>query len=419
VPIGALRTRDNLNAYSNAIVPAGNVQVSLRGHDGLYTNGSFNDAVCIRNQNIPDFHHFDDYVHNWYPGTHRYPVDSCTHLSTRIPVLPPLYGFDLGCNSLFDHIEFTTPGLLCPISVLALRYISFQVAPGGSSIWSTFAVPNQTVADLSLEAFNYFTTVWPTELSSSEFAQGFFQLQDLLPTIGDSIQSTLAGGFLTKEFGWDNLLSDLNTLSGLLDDVHQRIEYLKRTYGIPTRLGFHRPNILDKTNLFGDTFFEEGIEWPGFLSSRVSLKSFSVDFRATAWITQRLDFIDGIIGWLRAIAGALGLDNPVLLFWQTLPFSFVVDWFLNVSDHLTNLTRMRPAIGWDVSDITRSMHYKWEWDNAVVLEGGTSCEREASHITLQCDAYSRDIDLPLDLGLLDLANLSQHQQLLLLALGLV
>lgn len=40
---------------------------------------------------------------------------------------------------------------------------------------------------------------------------------------------------------------------------------------------------------------------------------------------------------LRQLNG-LGLLNPALLWWELLPYSFVVDWFLPVGDVLTSLT---------------------------------------------------------------------------------
>lgn len=60
-----------------------------------------------------------------------------------------------------------------------------------------------------------------------------------------------------------------------------------------------------------------------------------------------------------ALAGQLGLLNPAALAWEIVPFSFVVDWFVNVGDWLQGFT--------DFAGMTLRMPYTsqhtWSFDN--------------------------------------------------------
>jgi len=412
-----IRSRDNWNALSNVFSMRGPF-----GYDIVYDDhtesypGSYDETLMYGQ--VPNLHQMEDRVHTKNRATNRYPVDLCDNTSAEFPILPRLedftiYGRDPVTSALVHW--HASPPVYVPLGRSSISHVLLQ----GGVIGSDMSVPDTVLSNLNLEAFNYFAEVFPQELSTSEFVQGFTQLRELLPEIKDSIVSTLAGGYLTKTFGWDNLTSDLGTLSQLLSDCSSRMDDLKKTYGVPTRLGFVRRNVHDLPFGYDHYTAYEPVMFGDLCGSRMVLTSFHVDYRATAWVTQLLDFIDGIMGWFRAIATSLGLDNPVKLFWQVLPFSFVVDWFLNVSGHLDALTRARPAVGWDINSITHSLKYELTWDLETVVQKDTLYERVIQSVPLSVNKFYRRVDLPFDLGLLDLSQLSKPQQLLLLALGLV
>jgi hypothetical protein len=333
-------------------------------------------------------------------------------VSAKLGVLPFARNFTSLEGSGISYEFLGDPLVFMPVITYGYKRASYL----DSGMWTDdFLVPGSTISDLSEQAFNYFSDVFPQELSTSEFVQGFTQLRSLLPAVKDSIVSTISGGYLTKEFGWDNLLADLDTCSQLFDTCRNRLEYLKKTYGIPTRLGFvrhdirHLPHGYEHYNMYAPVF-----DWP--CGSRFILTSYNATFRATVWITQTLDFLDGIIGWIREVAGALGLNNPAKAFWQILPFSFVVDWFLRVSQHLDNLTRINPPVGWNIGSLTHSVKIETNWRIAQVADHDTPSDRELVSVNLNVQRFDRDLGLPFDLGLLDPSELSHSQQLLLAAL---
>lgn len=420
---GEFRDRSNFVDYNNSL-NVGNTfgytwtNSQGSGHQGPLVSEHFTSSQTL------DYHQMADWVHGFQRNTRRYAVGDCSNTVAHIQGRPLISGFALGPSGgegedtvsiSFDQ-EYNT---LMPIGRNVLSNISLVGPSAPGNIRHLTTVPDQLVADLNLEAFNYFVEVFPQELSAGEFTQSFTQLRELLPQIKDSLTKTLAGGYVTKEFGWDNLLADLGILSNLIDNVKSRLEYLKNTYGIPTRLGFSRPGVWSLPNSYDFYMREEEIAWYLDLDSRARLIDFKVDYRATAWITQTLDFLDGVMGWFRGISHSIGLDNPVKLFWELLPFSFLIDWFLNVSGHLDALTRARPAVGWDVNSITHSLKYSYKWEIQTIIQAYTEDETLVQKCILEVTRYDRRVDLPFELGLLDPTQLSTPQYAILVALGMM
>lgn len=59
-----------------------------------------------------------------------------------------------------------------------------------------------------------------------------------------------------------------------------------------------------------------------------------------------------------ASAASLGLTNPVLLAWELVPFSFVVDWFVPIGDYLSQFDALA---GWEIRGYSQSTLSKMEW----------------------------------------------------------
>jgi hypothetical protein len=71
-----------------------------------------------------------------------------------------------------------------------------------------------------------------------------------------------------------------------------------------------------------------------------------------------------------ALANQLGLLNPAALLWEIVPFSFVLDWFVNVGDWLQGFTDFA---GMTLRDPLRAQHV-WSWHTYVRVAkpvGGT------------------------------------------------
>jgi len=344
------------------------------------------------------------------PYKGRFPVQPCIHTVVTLNI-PAISDFDWYYGSELIHTHFPTSNRpRIPFDYAFLGKVGFQNNPYNQDV--TPLVPQAVVDALSEEAFNYFSDVFPEQLSFTEFLQGLTQLTDLLPKIEASIAKTISGGYLNKKFGWDNLLSDLGTLGSIISEVLERMAYFRRTYGIPQRLGFSRADIWQPNNLSSISSTMSG--WYG-LGGIISLNSFKCDYRATAWVTQTLDHVTDTVGFLRGLFGALGLANPVKAVWKTIPLSFVVDWFFHISRHLDNLTRLSPGPGWDVNFVTHSLSYTYTYK----VEHSTNPYPSPSVLavgSIEAKRYERNVGLSFDLGLLNPGELSPSQLTLLAAM---
>jgi len=276
-----------------------------------------------------------------------------------------------------------------------------------------FLIPHSERVKAAQDAFNSFSDRFPTKISGAEFAQGLAELAALLPKISASLSRTIAGAYLTKKFGWDNLVSDIKSFLSLADSIRERMEFLKRTFGKPTKLYFKKPDIQQPTGVWS-LDFEPSRAW----GVRLILKDYQCDFSAGATLVQEMKHIDDAIGWLRAIVISLGLNSILESAWKTTRLSFVVDWFINVSGSLHRLSAIQPADKWDVSDVYSSVKLKavfevWQY-NHDVQDGSESPDRFLGHMELS--RYQRWVGLPLDLSLFTPSSLSPDQLVLLTAM---
>jgi len=385
----------------------------------------------LRTVLVPMPHLMWDVVHHRDRNSGLYPVGDCLHVD-----------FDVNTGATFprakdwffqrEYIFGSGPPVqtknhwLEPVPYIPLNWAWMLSIMGDVGVPDSLGggtVPDNLRSDLSEQAWNYFSDIFPSSLSFGEFIQGLFELRGLLPEIKDSILGTLSSGYLNKTFGWDNLLSDLKTLSGLFSSVVKRMNYLKRTWGIPTRLGFARHNIVDFSSQIGTVYDLSGCSGNGLDGHRafggVKLKSAQADYHASCWVLQELDYIDGLTGFLRVATGALGLNNPVKTFWSLLPFSFVVDWFTNVSEHLDNLTRLNPPIGWSAGRLVHSVKVRRTFEIYQDIPIELSINNSVNiprNCELTVTRYDRYAGLSFHWELLDPNGLTGNQLTLLLAM---
>jgi hypothetical protein len=276
-------------------------------------------------------------------------------------------------------------------------------------------VPNSLRSDLCLDAFNAFSTQFPQSISLGEFLLGLGELKALLPSFSGSILKDLSDLYLKKKFGWDNLVSDLKAFDSMLSRVRKRLKWLRDSYGRPTRLGFYRRDVLP----YAYSELDHNVRGSAFWI-QTRLVAQRTDFRAGAWLTHYLEHLDDAIGWIRALAGDLGLNNPVKAVWESLPYSFVLDWFLGISNHLDRLTQVRPAEVWQLDGITHS--FKTEANIEIYQFADTQVDPEIPRgqfqklCTVQYQRYERLPNLPVGFDSLVPSSLQGNQLVLFLCM---
>jgi hypothetical protein len=296
-----------------------------------------------------------------------------------------------------------------------------------TSVLATLPTVSSSIVDeLNLEAFNYFSEVFPELISTGETVQGLTQLGELIPKLEGTIAKTIKSGYLNEKFGWESIASDIGTMSSLLTQIRDRLAYLRRTYGRAQRLRFHRKDIYPVSILpypYGIYHENEGGDYAlhpmqiGHLT-RYELIEYSCDYSATAKVLNTLTGLDGLEGLARASIAALGLDNPLKQVWNLIPFSFAVDWFFHISPLLDHYTRATPATGWRVFDTCNVVHTRAKVKVVEHFDIGTNGDnRKIDRGVIPIEVFRRDLGLPVRLAMLpDLHSLTPSQLTLMFAL---
>lgn len=274
-------------------------------------------------------------------------------------------------------------------------------------------IPSETLQDCLLEAFNTFTTQFPQQMSLPEFIGGFRQLKELLPDIRGDFLQDLARLHLTNEFGWQSLLTDLEALDTVVSKTRDRLEWLRETYGRPSRLAYFKKDVITP-DLGAYVDYEPIYAW----GTRYQLTSLRSEVRAGATLTQYMSHLDDAIGLMRGLTSAFGLDNPVKAFWELTPFSFAVDYLFNISGHLDRLTRVQPSEPWLLSRMSYSTLIEARFDviqyNHTEVHGHPKVFQRLGEMKYR--RYFRGQGLPVSLATLSPESLSPEQLVLLLAI---
>lgn len=278
-------------------------------------------------------------------------------------------------------------------------------APAMGRIGDLFPHPSSVLlADFADEAYEKLTSQVPQEVSLPNFLYEFREIGSLIPSLGDSMAKTVSGGFLNYSFGWKPLIGDIQKLNNLMQTVRARIEYLKFTYGRETRLTHSKSFEVE-----GDSMLQE----PN--GDRLYRDSSRGLFVAGGYLFHMLNELDGLEGTLRAAAGALGLNNPLAVVWEAIPFSFVLDWFGRIQSRINRMA-VQPFTGeWSIRKLCYSYRINGTWRKNLYLGPGCTPER-VDQIKGTWQQYVRNVGLPVSDSLLSSTALDPRQQLLSAAL---
>jgi len=126
----------------------------------------------------------------------------------------------------------------------------------------------------------------------------------------------LANHWLEFQYGWKPLLSE----------IYGAAELLAKTYEL------ERPTVVKATKI---REFSE-LKYPGaYFYQGLHVAECLVDSKGSSRCTYVIEFIEDDAHIARM--SSTGIANPLLLAWELLPYSFVIDWFLPVGNYLGNL----------------------------------------------------------------------------------
>lgn len=301
-------------------------------------------------------------------------------------------------------------------------------------------VSEQVWVENSLNAFLSFSDQFPEEVSLGNF---IFELRDLADSIAkvfkvitklkqagvfsrnqnrrvgsvkravDDLQpfnpKTVASVYLDYSFNWAPLVKDLKAIFGLCASVTSRIDFLKRTKGKPFKLGYSQV-------IPAEMPLSHNIDsGPGGFITEMYIEDYECRYRAGTFVFQDLTHLDDFYGLLRAYMGKTGLNNPLKVAWNAIPFSFILDWIVPVSSYLA-LFKIQGADGrWDLFDLTCSVKQSCR---IRIVQTDRVTSQSAVIGIYDFRRYTRLTDLPLRTsGLPPIHALNTKQLSLLLAMS--
>jgi hypothetical protein len=203
---------------------------------------------------------------------------------------------------------------------------------------STEVMPEATVQaalDQGPTAWNRFKPAQP-DVSISVFVAELRDLPGLIFKKLDSFRS-LGNNYLAYQFGWRPFLSDLRKWYKSIVDVDARIAQLKRDNGQYIKRGGTLFSNVDQSEDSFDatTNYIYGVPFKdGTITDRITTSE-------RCWFSARFKYyipgLNSSFGTARAIQELWDLKITPEQVYQLIPFSWLLDWFTNVGDLISNL----------------------------------------------------------------------------------
>lgn len=294
----------------------------------------------------------------------------------------------------------------------------------------------------SIDAFNAFTDQFPEEMSLGNFLLELDDLAKVIPKVLGVLSklkkagvfrrdltrkyrttaaktvikdlsplspSAIGDHFLDYSFNWAPLVGDLKAIFGMCASITSRIDFLKRTRGIPTKVGFSR----EIQPAFPLSYsIDTG---PGGFITEIVLRDYKSTYRAGAYLLQTMTHLDDFYGLLRAFMGKTGLNNPLKVAWNAIPFSFILDWIVPVSSYLARFKIQGADSPWSLLDLTCSIKQSCRIE---VVQKDRVLGTSSLIAVYDFKRYTRLVELPVSLrGLPPLHTLTTKQLALVLAMS--
>ena len=254
------------------------------------------------------------------------------------------------------------------------------------------------------DAFLELSEQVPQEIDIFNFLWEGREVATLLPKLQSTLSQTVTGGYLNLEFGWKPFLGDLHTLGNLVSIVQSKLNRLIEINGKTTRLSKTSKDVLSIPYI--RPWVGEGMQY--------RLSSYRADLRVSGRLTADLYDLKSEAAFWRTAAVTLGLTNPLRSFWESIPFSFVLDWFNQIGSRIFNLT-VNPFQGrWEISRLTTSCRETAKVDLRVNYKSHLNPVYQVGTFTVS--RYTRYAGFPAQPSIFNIDVLSPKQQTLMLAL---
>lgn len=278
-------------------------------------------------------------------------------------------------------------------------------------------IPSSTLlSQWSGKAFNAFHNQVPMQFSIANFIYELKDIKGMIPKVQKSVARTASSNFLAFKFGVEPFIDDVKKMLSLTEQVNKRLQHLKRTAGKTVTLRYTQK--VPETEITTPEVYLRhlGPDWQPGANLVFLRRAYNGTFTATAKLYQRLEELDTPLGTLKALAAAVGVNNPAAIVWEAIPYSFLVDWFLHLDQHIERLA-IQPFGGeYRVFNTVNSVKEHWVFE--VLQDFYPSVEGNVvkSLGMVEITRYMRNLGLPMSAQLTVDTALNPTQLLLSLAL---
>jgi len=197
------------------------------------------------------------------------------------------------------------------------------------------AVPSNVAGRAVRQLFDSALNVIPESVSIANFLWELREIKQLIPKL-KSLVTAPGQLFLWWKFGAQPLIDDIKKMLNLVANVEDRLDHLRK---INNRTVTIRHHASWNEDLYGNTIrvWDDGTHGPIGPTSVVQLP---------VWVSGKLHLscqvrtalnLNGADVFLRAMVNALGLNNPAKIIWNAIPYSWLVDWFVDLDAFLDGL----------------------------------------------------------------------------------
>jgi len=232
-----------------------------------------------------------------------------------------------------------------------------------------------------------------------------------------TIADRVSNGILTWNFGICPFVSDLVSLASSISKMKKQMAWLRKNAGKPVRIMTKRSIPVPASY---DPGFEDEAAPTGPISNhlataRLVVGTPEITAWCVTWVTYDLDDVSSLELTMQAALRTFGISNPLLVAWNAIPYSFVVDWLLNIDKFIKRFDLLEGAIRrtvdretthikWVTPVVAQTYLYRWIVPaiQQPLVVGDTK--------TLRYEAYERVVGIPT--GGIHLQDLSIREQVL-------
>lgn len=235
----------------------------------------------------------------------------------------------------------------------------------------------------------------------------------------NTLSKEAADAFLAYSFAISPLLGDISNTAETLSGLSARIAFFRKNNKTPVRVCFSK----DLSNAYAvePTSFPP-VEDVTTSNTGVNIfrTQYAARYRATAYATYDVSKLkDNDIAY-RLAKKAFGFSDPLVFLWEKIPFSFVLDWIVDVGNYLSSL----PSISTFPYVLSRVTHSLSVQQTNVYLRhcyvGKTYTPRIIHQLPVFTDVidyYNRKLGIPTTFSGMDTSLPGFQQLMLALALG--